>query len=206
MIALAWVTFSTCYNVLLNQDHIGIKHSFFSMAAPAPAAVPLTEVSPGVGTQLRKAFGRKVFSGEVVAHHLPEDDERDQAEELFEVLYEDGDREDLTRAELVALLTNPPSETKKRGRNASTATGQAGASPSRTRPRRAEKLAPLPTALKRIFFEAHSKEAPGLSCRGRNVRLLHSSPNVFEIQDFLTESEWRHLDAIVTQQVHMARL
>jgi len=176
------------------------------MQASAPAAVPLTEVSLGVGTQLRKAFGRKVFRGEVVAHHLPEDGKKDQAEELFEVLYEDSDREDLTRAELVALLTNPPVETKKRGRNASTATGQAGTSPSRMRLRRAEKLAPLPTALKRIFFETHSKEAPGLSCRGRNVRLLHSNPNVFEIQDFLTESEWRHLDAIVTQQVRILRI
>jgi hypothetical protein len=53
-----------------------------------------------------------------VAHHSAEGEAF--AEELFEVLYDDGDREDLTRAELVKLLANPPPETKKRGRNTST--------------------------------------------------------------------------------------
>jgi hypothetical protein len=170
------------------------------MEPPASVAASHAETPLGVGTRLRKAFGREVFDGEVVAHHSAEGEAL--AEELFEVLYDDGDREDLTRAELVAVLAKPPPETKKRGRNATTtARLTGGQAPRRTQPRRVEKLAPLPTALKRIFFEPHTREKPGLSCRGRAVRLLHSNPNVFEIEDFITESEWRHLDAIVTQQV-----
>jgi len=42
--------------------------------------------------------------------------------------------------------------------------------------------------------------APGLSCRGRTIRRVHSNPHVFEIDHFLTEPELQHLDLIVAQQ------
>jgi len=85
---------------------------------------------------------------------------------------------------------------KKRRRTAEAET----VAPKRVQPRRAEKLAPLPTAFRPIFF-SHPAQPPSLSgARGRKVRLLCADPAVYEIDDFLTEAELRHLDAIVSQQ------
>ena len=143
------------------------------------------------GLVFRKTFDAGVYEGTVV--EVYEDG-------LLHVQYTDGDTEDLTSSEIQGLLDHPPQPAPpdddppllaKRKR-----AGSASMIPTRTQPRRKERLAPLPTAFKSAFFGRN----PKLSCRGRRVCRISTTPTIYEIDDFLTEAELRHLDAIVTQQ------